>query len=274
MLCFQEVKSMQNHIQGDRNEPGGKTLCKELRLALIVGSPSDNSLDAAARFVIERAKALGGNFRIWQSLSTRSPLRRITDIDVTNGRLGPDPVEHDTDSFDDLISDCQDCRGRISELIIFHHGSPVDEAVLAHRLRRLMQRLRIPVCRVVWWACNAETSLDVGEGGWADSLMKALGGIARCKPCGCGTPIELVWPTAGRCYLVPRGATFEPRSGDGKVNRARWGYPQPGGGIGPRPDPADPQPTRNPPDREPPHGQEPERVSGHVLGLEVKRYDD
>lgn len=243
--------------------------CKELKLAIIIGPSSDKALDAATRFVLERARVLGGNFRIWHSRNARSPLNRIVDIDATGGKLDKDPETVRPSGFGSLLKDCQNCQGRITELVIFHHGDPVDEAVVGQKLRRIFQDIRVPVCRVVWWACNAEVALDVSEGGWTDSFMKALGGNARCEPCGCDHPIELIWPTAGKCYLLPRGASFVPQSNDGDVNRARWGYPQPDGSLRPKPDPADPQPTRNPPVRDPDYGQDTGTGTGDILGVTV-----
>ena len=245
--------------------------CKELKLAIIIGPSSDKALDAAVHFIRDRARALGGSFRIWHSRNTRSPLRRIVDIDATGGRLGKDPETFRPDNFGDLLQDCQNCQGRITELVIFHHGDPVDEAVVGQRLRKLFEKIRVPVCKVVWWACNAEVALDVNEGGWTDSFMKSLGGIARCSPCGCENPVELIWPTTGKCYLTPAGAGFIPQTNDGKVNRAQWGYPQPDGSLGPKPDPADPQPTRNPTTRNPAYGQNAGAGNGTVLGVGVTK---
>lgn len=259
-------------MQDDIRERGeGEPACKELKLAIIIGSRRDEALNAAAKFVLERSKTLGGEFRIWHSRSTGSPLSRIEDIGATGGRLDKDPQTVRERNFNSLLKACQDCQGRITELVIFHHGDPVDEAVVGRRLRQIFRGIRVPVCRVVWWACNAEVSLDVREGAWTDSLMKELGANARCRPCGCDHPIELIWPTAGKCYLKPDGTGFVPQTNDGKVNRARWGYPQADGSLGARPDPANPQPTRNPPDRDPDYGQPTGAGTGEVLGVPVTR---
>jgi hypothetical protein len=155
--------------------------------------------------------------------------------------------------------------------VIFHHGSAVDEAVLADRLRDIFNALKLPVCRVVWWSCNAAVALDVEWDGATDFMMRVLGAIAMCKPCGCNGPIELIWPTDGRCYLTGDGGSAEPQTNDGKVHRARWGYRQPDGSLGLNPPPGDPHPSPEPPDRDPPHDESPPRVDGSILGVPVRK---
>jgi hypothetical protein len=84
------------------------------------------------------------------------------------------------------------CQGRVEELVVFHHGDPIDEAEVASRLLGVFERIRVPVCRVVWWGCDAEVPLEVGRDGWTDLFMRRLGGIVRCEPCDREAPIELV----------------------------------------------------------------------------------
>ncbi len=249
--------------------------CKEIRLAIIVGPRGDAALGSAIRWLQARAKALSGPFRLWVDQSAADPLDSFREQDITGGRQPAGSERHKLKprradlGLGDLLADCRKCRGRIAELVIFHHGSAVDEAVLADRLREIFDLLQIPVCRVVWWACDAAVSLDVERNGATDVLMRILGSLARCEPCGCGTPVELLWPTAGRCYLADEGAASVPQTNDGEVHRARWGYRQPDGSLGLDPPPGDPHPSPEPPDREPPYGQEPESGGGHVLGVPV-----
>jgi hypothetical protein len=253
------------------------TDCKEVRLAVIVGPRGDPALDGADRWLLGRAKALGGPFRLWVDRSAADPLDSFRDQDITGGRQHPKserytfkPERPDL-GLGDLLADCRKCRGRIVELVVFHHGSAVDEAVLAGRLRDVFNSLQVPVCRVVWWSCNAAVSLDVERDGATDFLMRILGSLARCAPCGCGGPVELIWPTEGRCYLTDEGAASVPQTNDGKVHRARWGYRQPDGSLGLDPPPGDPHPSPEPPDREPPYGEAPETGEGRVLGVPVEK---
>lgn len=251
-----------------------KSECRVARLAIIIGSKTDQALVGAENWSQERARVLGGSFFLWRSYSNRSPLEELSVADISGGRINDQGryQEHPRQGqsgFGDLLPDFANCRGRIEELVIFHHGSPVDEAEVATQILKIFRAIRVPVCRVVWWACNAGVALEVSLGEWTDSFMKAMGGLAYCRPCGCDHPIELIWPTAGKCGINRPGRPVAALTRSGKVHRLRWGYPQPGGGIGVRPDPADPQPTRNPPDREPPHNQNPPRVGGTVFGVPV-----
>ena len=252
--------------------------CKELRLAIVVGSGTDDSIKGAANWILERARALGGTFHMWIDQSPGDPLDSFRDHDISDGRQRPDserftPDYNDTDiGLSSLLADCQNCRGRIVELVIFHHGAAVDESVLADRIRSIFNAIKIPICKVVWWACNAAVSLDVERYGAHDMMMKILGAISRCEPCGCDGPIELVWPTAGFCYLSDDGDEMEPQTNDGNVHSARWGYRQPDGSLGKDPappQPGDPHPSPEPPDRDPPNGQPPNSGPGEVLGVPV-----
>jgi hypothetical protein len=249
--------------------------CKTIRLAIVVGPKGDAALNGAISWLFARAKALGGPFRLWVDRSAANPLDSFGDYDVTGGRQRPKSRWYtlDTEKTDlglgNLLADCRRCRGRVEELVVFHHGSAVDEAVLADRIRDIFNSLQVPVCRVVWWSCNAAVSLDVEWDGATDLMMRILGSLARCEPCGCGGPVELLWPTEGRCYLTDEGAGSVPQTNDGKVHRARWGYRQPDGSLGLDPPPGDPHPSPEPPDREPPHGQAPETGEGRILGVPV-----
>lgn len=273
-LSENERPSERDH-GGSNSAPGD---CRTLRLAIVVGSARDDSLNGAAEWVRRRAHALGGDFRLWYSRSDSDPLRSFRDRDISGGTLragGERYHEHPTGGergYGDVLADCQECRCRIEELVIFHHGTPVDEAELGDRLWAIFRRIRVPICRVVWWACNASVELDVREKGWTNTLMMRLGSLARCQPCGCDDPIELVWPTEGRCYLTGGGPNDTPQTNDGQVHRARWGYRHPDGSLHVRPEPGRSHYTRNPGHREPPHPGAPERTSGEVLGLPVGQH--
>ena len=233
----------------------------------------------ATNWLVDRARALGGHFRIWTDRSARDPLDEFRDHDVSGGRRRPNSrryrLDYDRDGFglDGLLADCRDCHGRIEELVIFHHGSAVDETVAADRIRDIFNKLKVPVCRVVWWSCNAAVSLDVERDGATDFMMRILGAIARCEPCGCDAPIELIWPTAGLCYIEGPVNDRELRTNDGRVLKARWGYRQADGSLGTHPDPNNPHPSPEPSDRDPPYGQPPTQEPGSVLGKPVGRHD-
>jgi hypothetical protein len=262
-------------------EPGVPTRadsdCKEMRLVIIVGKKNDAALQGAERWALNRAAALGGTFHVWRAYDNASPLEHFRAADLTGGRIRIDPNRYSEDArgrhnFGLLLPDFQNCRGRIVELMIFHHGTPVDEAELAEQLLKIFRAIRVPVCRIIWWACNAAVALEVDPpGAWTDSFMMRMGGLIQCTPCGCVNPIELIWPTAGKCYINGPGQPIAAQTNSGKVHRLRWGYRQPDGSLSPRPDPNDPQPTRWPNDRDPPHGQPTPRVNGTVMGLGVTK---
>lgn len=261
---------------------GRENPCKTMRLAIVVGSPRDEALDGAIRWVLERARALGGDFRLWGSRSNSSPLASFRDFDINGGtiRAGSETYrEHPSSSqrgYEQVLADLRDCRGRIEELVIFHHGSSVDEAEVGDRLLAIFRAIQVPVCRVVWWACNASVSLDVSWHGWTAAMMRGLGGVNQCEPCGCDAPIELIWPTAGRCYLSGAGAADAPQTNDGKAHRVRWGWRHGDGELHPQP-PPDSHVTREPGDRDPPadpndprdENIELPRVDGTVFGTPV-----
>lgn len=253
--------------------------CAEMRLVIVIGSRTDDSLRGAEKWALERARTLGGTTHIWRGYSNGRPLQRFRAADISGGDIRPDRTTYrrrndGSHNFGGLLPDFQDCQGRITELVIFHHGSPVDEAEVAQELLTIFRAIRVPVCRIVWWACNAAVALDVSAGGWTDSFMMEMGGRVRCEPCGCASMIELIWPTAGKCGINdPDDATQAPaaKTGDGKVHRLRWGYPQPDGSLGPRPDPTLDHTTRWPNDREPPRDQPTPTVEGAVMGLPVSQ---
>lgn len=264
----------------ERRTPGGgdrrrerKEPCLEMRLVVIIGSSTDADLRGAESWALERARALGGTMQMWRSYSASSPMREFRAADVSGGNIATDDNAygrgHAESNFDKLLPAFQNCKGRISELVVFHHGSPVDEAEVAAELLAVFRAIHVPVCRVVWWACNAEASLQVELGQWTDSFMRGMGGEARCLPCGCGQPIELIWPTAGKCGINNPGDPVAALTGSGQVRRLRWGYPQPDGSLGPRPPKDAHHPEWNPPAREPPHGQPVPQVGGTVLGAPV-----
>lgn len=249
--------------------------CIEMRLGIVIGDPDDKDLDGAAQWLIARAGALGGRFRIWQSRSTSQPLENFRDVDVEGGFIHAGSVRHyenpgnGESGYGDVLPDLQNCRGRIVELVIFHHGSPVSESEVGDQLVKIFDAIRVPVCRVVWWACNAAVSLDLAEAHWTDMMMRRLGRHARCRPCGCLHPIELIWPTAGRCHLTGPGANDTPNTNDGNVNRARWGYRWPDGSFNPGPPPTTSTVPALPDVREPAHGQPTQTGGASVLGANV-----
>lgn len=254
-----------------RNKP-----CRVLRIGLIVGNPADTDLDGAEDWILQRARVLGGSFRLWRSRSS-SPLDAVQDNDITGGTLPLAFTVHregaaGNDGYGGLLADCGNCRGRVEELVIFHHGSNVNERDLGAQLVKIFRAIQVPVCRIVWWACNAEVALQVGSGQWTDLMMRQLGQIARCRPCGCEHPIELVWPTAGRCHLTGPGADDLLQTNDGKVNKARWGYRWADGNLhtGYPPSTTSTIPVW-PPDRDPPHDQPLQPQGGSVLGADVGR---
>ena len=255
----------------DRKQPP----CKVMRLGIVIGSAGNDALNGAAEWLMQRAQALGGAFRLWYSPSNTDPLEDFRDTDIEGGALhaGSERYhEHPSGGqkgFGDVLADCAHCRGRIEELVIFHHGGPVNEARVGDQLVKIFDAIEVPVCRIVWWACNANVDLDVREGRWTDLMMRRLGKHSRCKPCGCSHPIELVWPTAGSCYLI--GGTL--RTNDGKVNKARWGWPQPDGSLGMDPQPISPDGmvSRTPTDRDPPFNQPIPPQGGSVLGVDVTK---
>ena len=255
-----------------KNPEPQKAPCRVVRIGLIVGAPSNNDLNGAENWIIQRARALGGPFRLWQSRSA-SPLDRFQDSDITDGVLPLAFTRHSENGVGDagyagLLTDYGNCRGRVEELVIFHHGSNVNERDLGAQLVKIFEAIQVPVCRIVWWACNAEVALQVDLNEWTATMMRALARIARCRPCGCTHPIELVWPTRGRCHLTGPGANDELQTNDGLVNTARWGYLWPDGVLH----------TDYPPgvstvtsDRDPPYGQPMQPGNGTVLGTPVGR---
>jgi hypothetical protein len=114
-------------------------------------------------------------------------------------------------------------------------------------------------------------ALKVGQDEWTDRFMRRMGRYARCRPCGCADMIELIWPTAGKCGINQPGNPAAALTGSGKVNRLRWGYPQPGGGLGLRPPEDLHQHPMDPPEREPAHGKPVPQVGGNVFGAPVRQ---
>lgn len=252
--------------------------CVELRLGIIIGRASDRDLDGAAQWLIARAGALGGAFRIWHSRNNSRPLENFRDVDISGGHIhdrGREHFEHPRGGqlgYGDGLADCKDCHGRVVELILFHHGTPVDESAVGDRLADIFAAIRVPVCRVIWWACGASVSLDVAQGHWTDVMMRRLGRNNYCKPCGCAHPIELIWPTAGRAHLSGAGANDTLQTNDGNVNRARWGYRWPDGSLRPDHPPSTSTIPSRPDVREPAWGQPIAPQPGTALGTNVTRH--
>jgi hypothetical protein len=190
--------------------------------------------------------------------------------DITDGVLGPaQDFQRRAVSpelrFGAIHPELADGRGRIDELVIFHHGSQVKEKKVVNGLNEILVQLRrIPVCRLVYWACDAAVELKVTEGSGVDVLMKAFGALAQQEPCGCEDPVELIHPTPGKCAITRPGAPLQIFTADGLVRRLRYGYRQSDGSLSRDPDPSDPQPTRAPQDRD---GA---TESGSVLGVPVE----
>lgn len=260
-------------IPSRRKKPDPKKKpCQVTRIGLIVGAPANNDLNAAENWIIQRAGALGGSFRLWRSRSA-SPLDKVQDSDISGGVLPLQFTEHSEKGtgnagYGGLLPESARCRGRIEELVIFHHGSNVNERDLGAQLVKILETIRVPVCRIVWWACNAEVALKIDLNEWTAVMMRQLSRIANCAPCGCAQPIELVWPTAGKCYLTGPAANDVLQTNDGQVNVARWGHRWSDGSLH----------VDFPPgvstvssDRDPPYNQPVPPQNGNVLGVPVGR---
>ncbi|MGH8470098.1 MAG: hypothetical protein ACREX3_15055 [Gammaproteobacteria bacterium] len=242
--------------------------CRVCRLVILIGT--DDAITGARTWSIERARALGGCFLLWEIESASAPFVRISVRDISDGVLGPaqefqrrgiNPERR----FGAIHPELADGRGRIGELVIFHHGSQVKEKKVVDALQEILVQLRrVPVCRLIYWACNAAVELDVREGAGIDVLMKAFGALAQQEPCGCDNPVELIHPTPGRCAITRPGVPLRIFTADGLVRRIRYGYRLSDGSLSRDPDPGDPQPTRAPQDRD---GA---TESGSVLGVPVE----
>jgi len=244
--------------------------CGRLRIVLLLGE--DDAIEGAAAWSLRRAAELGGDFELWHT-NERDPFGdRVRAMDASGGEQREWEEYHrepsrGEDRYGDLLSDYTERCVLIEELVIVHHGGSVEEdEVLAGLFEILVLEKRIPVCKLVYWACNAAVDLDVSTGHWVDILMRAMGGLSRGQPeCVCHELVELIWPTAGRCHLDPfDGDRLE--TNDGDVNRMRWGYRHGDGQLNPSPDPDDSHPMRNPPNRER------AQVRGSVLGMDVGRH--
>jgi len=263
-------------LGAERN--GEKQRCRVIRLGVVIGN--DENIRGATEWIVARARELGGPFHLWRDRTSRDPLDSFRDYDITDGRRrarGNRRYRLNTGEtglgLDGLLRELQNCRGRIEELVIFHHGESVEEAVVAERVAMIFRAIQVPVCRVVWWACFASVQLDVERDGAVDFMMRSLGRQARCRPCGCRGPVELIWPTEGRSHLSGSSGRGVPQTGDGKVLRARWGYRHPDGTLRLEPPVGvSPHPPPEPDAREPDYGRPPERVNGTVLGVPVGRW--
>ena len=244
--------------------------CSGLKIVLLLGR--DEAIEGAAAWALRRARALGGDFQLWHTSESDPFGSTVRVMDASGGqqrnwgKYDRDPGRGEK-GYDELLAGYPEGCTRIDEFVVIHHGNRVDEdEVIAGLLEILVHEKRIPVCKLVYWACNAAVDLDVSEGHWMDILMKAMGGMNREQDdCPCPGPVELIWPTPGRCYLDPfEGDRLE--TNDGNVNRMRWGYRHQDGQLYREPDPNNPQPTRNPGRRERARGR------GSVLGTVVGRH--
>lgn len=254
--------------------PPKKEKCKVKRLAILIGKANDKAIATAEDWLVARAKALGGTFHLWTDRSAGTPLDSFQAHDISGGKapnvrtgetygIAQQRTENGkrltlTEELQTLMAGCRGCKGRIEELVIIHHGRAVDEDRLAKVITKIFLEIRVPVCRVVWWSCNAAVSLDMRESGATDTMMRILGGssIGQCEPCGCKGPITLIWPTAGKCHITGPLVNDELQTNDGLVNKARWGYTGKDGKLEPRPPKGEKQPLRRPPDRDPAYPQE------------------
>lgn len=217
--------------------------CPVCRLALLIwidNQGTDPAINGARRWVLERAKALGGCFLLWEVPSSSAPFQRIFVSDIGGGKRGKRQTYGKLAyrDFAALHPELAQGNGRIDELIVFHHGRAVDESDVLYALWDILtQQLRLTVCRVVYWACNAAVQVDTAVGGDVDGLMRALGALAQREPCRCAGPVEFVYPTPGRCAINEPGQAMRLFTVDGRVQRLRWGYRHPDGTL--RRDPVD-----------------------------------
>ena len=152
----------------DKRRPRRKTpdrrppACKVMRLGIVIGSQANEALNTAAQWLMQRARAQGGAFRLWYSPSNTDPLQAFRDTDIEGGFLhagGEQYYEHPSSGqkgYGRVLADCAHCRGRIEELVIFHHGGPVNEATVGDRLVKIFDAIEVPICRIVWWGVQRE----------------------------------------------------------------------------------------------------------------------
>jgi hypothetical protein len=115
-------------------------------LVILIGT--DDAITGARTWALERARALGDCFLLWVIESVSAPFYRISVSGVTGGverparefqRLAINPELR----FGAMHPDLAGGRGRIDELVIFHHGSQVKEDKGSERLGDYQTAMRV-----------------------------------------------------------------------------------------------------------------------------------
>ncbi len=228
--------------QGDADVP-----CLACRLVILVGGMNavdghitDKDIKGAQRWAVRRATELsksGECFQLWRMPFTFPFPQRVFAEDISGGteRKAVQHTEKGTSgaiqSFSEILPPGSSAERRIDELVIFQHGvkniGPKDakeERVVAALKKLLVEILKIPVCRLVYWSCNAAVNLDVSPGSPIDDLMTELAKLSHREPgrCGCRDRIELIKPTDGKCAIKDVAQPKDLATGDGRVIRVRW----------------------------------------------------
>lgn len=234
-----------------------------------------HAVAGARDLVLELSKRFRDCFYIWE-FNTTTSFRRLRSYKVKDGEPqdGTEYKSMATPSFAEMLPELTDGKGRIDELVVFHHGAKAKESKILEFLQEiLVDKLKIPVCRLVYWACNAAVSIDFAPGAKLEAgragkaaleLMEGFRSLSLESACECDEPVEFVYPTEGKCYAVLPIDAPKIQTNDGQVRRIRFGFRQADGSIGRSPlDPGDPKPSRD---------VDPEPEKGEVLGLEVTPY--
>lgn len=245
--------------------------CKVCRLVVLIGGMNSDGVirdaaikgarDWAARRAVEWQGGTGC-FQLWKAPSAEARFGRLIVQDISGGSTARDQLQYTprggqvTRSFSQLFPELTGGRGRIDELVIFHHGSQVkrEDQVILSLGNILVTILSIPVCRLVYWACDAAVELDASPASATDFLMRAFAKLSQEQRCGCKKLVELIKPTAGKCAIKDPSKLADLATGDGRVTRIRWGYleeGEPPRQLQPDPDPNDKHPFLNPQPSEP-----------------------
>jgi len=218
--------------------------CLACRLVILVGGMdavdgdiTDKDIKGAGRWAVQRATELsrsGECFQLWRMPFTSPLPQRVFAQDISGGTVRQ-AVQHAKEasgriqSFSKMLSAGARGLRRIDELVIFQHGvrnigkKTKEEKVVAALKELLVEILKIPVCRLVYWSCNAAVNLDVSPGSPMDDLMTELARLSHLqRGCSCRNRIELIKPTDGKCGIKNEAQPKDLATGDGKVIRVRW----------------------------------------------------